>query len=103
MGGSTPWGISDLPPSTPVFPSTIMGTHTSTTSLYVQPGSCPHPRSHPHHLPPGGLSVDVVSMRGKGPLVRSWGSLGLLWGVSGPFPAFFLYATTRTFYFFFSS
>src|SRR5258708_37059235 len=44
----------------------------------------------PHHLPPGGLSGDVVSMRGKGPLVRSWGSLGLLWGVSGPFLAFVL-------------
>src|SRR5258708_3247690 len=87
-GGSTPWGISDLPPSPPVFPSTIMGTHTSTTSLYVQPGSCPLLRSCPHHLAPGELSVDVVSMRGKGPLVRSWGSLGLLCDVSCHFLSF---------------
>src|SRR6266436_6530489 len=33
-------------------------------SLYVQLGLHPHLRLHPHHLLPGGLSVDVVSMRG---------------------------------------
>src|SRR5258708_22596067 len=35
---------SSLPPSPPVLPSTIMGTHSTSTPLYVQHGvSSPHP------------------------------------------------------------
>src|SRR5258708_18457171 len=83
-GGSTPWGISDLPPSPPVFPSTIMGTHTSTTSLYVQPGSHPHPRCHVEDC------LWMLSLKGVGPLVRSWGEFRNTLGSLRPLSGFFL-------------
>ena len=62
-GGQYPLGyIQPTTLSTNVL-STIMG-HIPQPSLYVQLGSHPHLRLCPHHLLPGGLSVDVVSMRG---------------------------------------
>src|SRR6266436_4838397 len=52
-------------------------------SILTNPGFHPHPRFHPHHpwsmttlsLPPGGLLVGVVSMRGKGHWLGVGGSV----------------------------
>src|SRR5258708_28849006 len=64
-GGAVPPGVYlTIPPLHQSSHPPSWGTHTTTTSLYVQLGSCPHLRLHPHHLPPGRLFVDAVSMRG---------------------------------------
>src|SRR5258708_38421293 len=65
-GGAVPPGVYlTIPPLHQSSHPPSWGTLTMTTlSLYVQPGPHPHPRLHPHHLLPGGLSVDAVPMRG---------------------------------------
>src|SRR5258708_11792427 len=87
-----------------MFPSTIMG-HIPQLSLYVQLGLHPHPRLHPHHLPPGGLSVGCCFYEGLGHWLGVGGSfrstLGSLRPLSslcplGKYQNFFLFSCTRT-------
>src|SRR5258705_3772557 len=74
-----------------------MGTHTSTTSLYVQPGSHPHPSCHLEDC------LWMLSLKGVGPLVRSWGEFRNTLGSLRPLSCLCSLGSTKKFYFFSST
>src|SRR6266436_6466951 len=90
MCPDTPGVHPAIPPSPLMFPSTIMGTHT-TTLLVCETGVT--------SSPPAAWRVvcGCCFYEGLGHWLGVGGALGVPWGVSGPFPAFVLKGSTKIF------